>query len=858
MVTNWYSLESKEVLRELKTNENGLTHSEAIERLKKHGPNELKEVAGVNPLKIFLEQFKNFLIIILLVAAITCLFIGKFIDFILILVIVIANGIFGFVQDYKAEKSIQALKKLAAPKAKVLREGIEAEIDASEIVPGDIILLEEGEKVPADARLIQAFDLKSDESVLTGESLGEDKGIKKLKGKVPLAERTNMVFMHTNIVRGRGKAVIVSTGPHTEVGKIATQIQTIPRSKTHFQKKLGELGKKIGIMTLFICLFIFLFNFLILKTELLDTFLVAVSLAVAAIPEGLPAIVTLSLALGTTRMVKKNALVRKLPAAEALGAVDIICADKTGTITSNQMTVRKIYLGKEIEVGEKGFHPKPKGLEKLLRIGLLCNNAEIDKGDPTEKALVVSAAKFGLEKKVEEKKYKRLDEIPFSSERKLMTTVHLYKGKKFVFTKGAVSSVLKICNKIYLNGKILPLNKERKNKVLKAESEFASKALRVLGFAWKKFEGKPEKNLIFMGLQAMMDPPRKGVKDSIQACKKAGIRVIMITGDNKLTAEAIAKDIGLEGNALTGTELNTFSKEELKKKIEEISIFARIEPRDKVKVLEALKAIGHSVAMTGDGVNDAPALKASDIGVAMGLKGTDVAKESSEMILLDDNFVTIERAVKEGRIIFDNVRKFVNYLLSCNVGEVLVVFLASVFMLGLPLTAVHLLWINLLTDGMPALALGVDPGSKDIMKRKPRKKEEGIINKRIAFNIGSVGAFIGIICLLFFWFKSPSLSRAHLIEAQTVVFTALVVFELVRLQGVRSRYKLSWFSNKYLILAVIASLALQLLVLYTPINHYFGVVPLGLRDWSIILIGMAGLFGLTLVANKIGDKFFGK
>ncbi|HDD46079.1 MAG TPA: HAD family hydrolase, partial [Candidatus Aenigmarchaeota archaeon] len=689
---------------------------------------------------IFANQFKSVLILVLIVASLLALALGHTIDGILIIAIVIANAIFGFLQDYKAEKSIEALRKLASPKAKVLRNGEYKVVDAGEIVPGDIVILEMGDVVPADCRVIESENLMVDESALTGESEAVEKISHVIAKTVSLADMKNMVFMGTNVVSGRGKGVVIATGMQTEMGRIAKTLESIEEEKTPFQKELDSMGKKIGVAVVFIALLIFVLQLLASKLSLVDTFLISVSLAVAAIPEGLPAVVTISLAMGAKAMARRNALLRALPVAESLGSVDVICTDKTGTLTENRMSVKRIWVDdKFIEVrdGKFLFNGKQfysKELEMLLKIGALCNNVKHMEGkymgDPTEVALVISAEKANLRKEELEKRYTRLKEIPFSSERKMMTTVNRCGNKTFAFSKGAVEVILKKCEKILINGKIVTLSKDMKTRIIKANDSMAKEALRVLGMAYKEVKSKEnsyESNLIFVGMQGMIDPPRKEVKAAIEDCKNAGIRVIMITGDNKNTAMAIAREIGINcKDAIVGMEIENMNKEELRDIVEKVDVFARVDPIHKYRILNALKENGHIVAMTGDGVNDAPALKMADVGVAMGIRGTDIAKQASDIVLLDDNFKTIRDAVEEGRRIFDNIRKFVNYLLSSNVGEVLVLLFASLLSrfrdIPIPLTAVQLLWINLLTDGLPALALGVDPASKNIMKRPPRKK----------------------------------------------------------------------------------------------------------------------------------------
>ncbi|MBI2543615.1 MAG: cation-translocating P-type ATPase [Candidatus Aenigmarchaeota archaeon] len=866
-MVNWHSKKVEDVLEELKTGKEGLSDREAKERLLKFGRNELKETKKISPLKIFLAQFTNFLIVILIAASLLAFLVGEKFDSVLILSIVILNGVFGFVQDYKAERSIEALKKMMKTKAKVIRGGQTFVVPSSEIVPGDILVLQEGASVAADCRLVDASDVAADESILTGESVPVKKTSQVVKLASAISEMENMVFMNTTITRGRGYAVVVSTGMQTEMGKIASKLDEIIDDKTVFQKELDKVGKKIGFIVLGIAALVAFTEIVLRSSDLVDTFLISVSLAVAAIPEGLPAVVTLSLALGVTRMVKKNALVRKLPVTEELGSVDVICTDKTGTLTENKMTVRKIFFdNKTVGVSGTGYVTEgafiyndktidPKTLEKILMTGLLCNNAEIGYedhtksflGDPTEIALVVSAMKAKMDKKSMEKSYPRTGEIAFTSQRKMMTTVHKHGKEKISFSKGAPEIILGKCDRFYENGFVKRLSEEKRKQILEKNEEFAENALRVLAFAYKEGEKDPESKMIFLGLQGMMDPPRKEVGSAIASAKKSGINVIMITGDNKATAIAVGKEIGLTTReAIEGKDMEKMDDNELKERLKDVRIFARVDPSHKYRILKILRESGHIVAMTGDGVNDAPALKEADVGIAMGIRGTDVAKGSSDMVLLDDNFATIIKAVEEGRRIFDNIKKFIMYLLSANIGEVSVIFLASVIGLGLPLTAPMLLWINLVTDGMPALALGVDPASKNIMNRKPRDKKQGIMDKPMIAHILLSGAIMGLIVLGLFYYNLPDLAKA-----QTVAFTAIVAYEFVRVQTVRAQFGTNIFSNKWLITALVVSFLVQVGILYTPASSLFKVVPLTLTDWLEISAGLVAFVALTLVIGRI-------
>ena len=902
----------EDVFQELKTGGKGLTEEEAEKRLNEFGPNEIADDNKISPLRIFFEQFNSFIVYILIAAVIISAALGEKIDTIVIGIILILNAVLGFVQEYRAEKSIEALKKMASLRATVIRNGREKSLDATELVPGDIIILETGVIVPADARLIDLANLETQEAALTGESMPVKKRLDALPEKTPVADMTNMILSGTIITSGRGRAVCTATGMSTEIGKIARLIQEVKPEPTHLQKRLSELGRFLGILTIAICAIVLVGGVLIRKEPLLEMFIVAISLAVAAIPEGLPAVVTIGLALGVQRMIKRNALIRKLPSVETLGVTTVICSDKTGTLTKNEMTVKKIYAnGKIIDVTGSGYNATGsflsdgkridmKEIDYLLTIGALNNDAKLTDGevfgDPTEGALIVSAKKAGL--KIEElaNNYKRIDEAPFSSERKLMTTIHQFNGEKRAFIKGAPEIVLELCNSIYENGEIIKLSDEKKNEIHRITREFADSALRVLGFAYKTVidEGSVEKDLIFVGLEAMIDPPRVEIKTSIEKCRSAGIKVVMITGDFELTAKSIAKEIGLEGKILTGIDLD--KTKNLDEIVEDVSIYARVNPEHKIKIVEALKKKGHIVAMTGDGVNDAPALKNADIGVSMGITGTDVAKESSNMILTDDNFSSIVNAVEEGRGIYDNIRKFVEYLLSTNTGEVLTIFVAILIGLPVPLIAIMILWMNLVTDGLPALALSVDPHDKEIMKRKPRKPKEHIITKDMITKIILVGTVMMLGALWLFHFELSSVQEIkvednkivgdwsytgsyfdftknnpltdntnlnEIIEAKkdiliklpmTMTFAALVMFQMFICLNCRTEeffFRAGFYRNKYLIGAVTLSILLQILVIHTPLNIYFKTAPLTLFDWAIVIMVSATVLAAAEIYKLI-------
>ncbi len=852
-----YEKEIDDVLRQLKTNEEGLTAHEAEVRLHRDGYNELSVKNGIRKWRILIQQFTSPLVWILLAAVVISFYLQEYVDGSIIGSILVLNALLGFFQEYKAEKAIEALQKMASPKAKVLRNGKETRIESRLLVLGDIILLETGDIIPADARLLEVHNLETQEASLTGESFPIQKSTDKLSLKTPLAERNNCLYSATNVTKGHAKAVVMATGMKTEVGKIASLIKESAPGLTPLQQKLRDLGKHLTLAVIVVALVIFVAGVLQGRNAT-EMFLTALALAVAAIPEGLPAVITISLSLGVQRMVKRRALVRKLPSVETLGSVNVICSDKTGTLTHNEMTVTKMWNNnREYMLSGTGYNAKGEilfqgkvieatSLEMLFKIGVQCNNTVLEWenkernaiGDPTEAALLVSGEKGEVLRATVERREPRLDEVPFTSERKMMTTLHRVDGKMISYTKGAPEVLLNLCDKILLNGKVTRLDGEVKKAILQQNIKFAQEALRVLAFAYNEnaSKEKAEKNMIFVGLQAMIDPPRKEAIEAVKRCHSAGIRTIMITGDQRATAEAIAKQLGLKGITITGEELDVMAN--LEQKIDDIDVFARVNPEHKLRIIDALQKQGYVVAMTGDGVNDAPALKKADIGVAMGITGTDVAKEASDIILTDDNFATIVNAVEEGRAIFDNIRKFVNYLLSSNLGEIMLIFLATILSMPLPITAIQLLWVNLVTDGLPAVALAFDPAEEGIMKRKPRAAKENILSKKRSENIVVLGFLVGGLTLLLFWLYRDS----SLMKAQTIAFTTIVVLEIVRLQVIRSEYKLSFFSNWYLVAAVLSSLGLQIVVLYTPLNKFFDVVPLQISDWLVI-----GGIALTLV-----------
>jgi Ca2+-transporting ATPase len=888
----FHALEPKEVLAALDSHDRGITPEQAQLRLEESGPNELRREKGQSSLGLFLEQFRDFLIIILIAAALVSMAIGEVLDAMVILVIVVINAIVGFVQGYRAEKSLEALKKMTSPTARVVRNGEEMKIPAVELVPGDVILLEAGDRVPSDARLLEALEIRVDEAALTGESLPVDKSVEKIKAGAPLADRVNMVYAGTVIVYGKGRAVVTETGMNTELGRIASMVQATEREDTPLQKRLEVVGKQLGLMILGICAVVFVVGIIRVgptPEHITFMFLAAVSLAVAAIPEGLPAVVTMALALGTQRMAREKAVIRKLPAVETLGSCDVICSDKTGTFTKNEMTVKRIYIdGRELEVTGSGYDIDGvvldrgkavdvngfEGLATLVRGSVLCNNASLESGmgDPTELALLVLGQKASMEKRRLEESHTRVREVQFDSERKRMSTVHVCKGSSCVYTKGAAEVVLNLCDRVYQNGKAVKLTAADRRRIAEKNDELADRALRVLGIAYKeikKGEKEVEKDLVFLGLVGMMDPPRPEVKAAVESCKAAGIAVKMITGDHAVTARAIAREVGLpEGEVITGEELGRMSDEELRKRVEHISVFARVNPEHKLRIVDALKSNGHIVAMTGDGVNDAPALKKADIGVAMGITGTEVTKEAGSMILMDDNFATIVSAVEEGRGIYDNIKKFIMFLLSCNIGEVLVIFLGILLfpIKETVLMPAQILWMNLVTDGMPALALGVDPKEGDVMRRPPRPAKDRIFSGLVLKNIIIVGIVIAAGTLGVYYMYNPGFESEGQVamKAGTMAFTTIVTFELVNAFNCRSEkgslFKVGFFKNKWLLLAIGASFLLQVMVIYTPgISDAFNTVPLGLYDWAVVIVVSLSVFAAVeafkyFERNKRGTK----
>ena len=861
-----YSKNANELLNELKTNgHSGLSSAEALVRKGKYGENKLREKKKKTTIQRFFDQFKDAMILILIAAAIISFVVvcveqnwGELFEPALIVFIVILNAVMGVYQEGKAEKALDALKNMSAPHARVIRDGEEKIIDAAELVPGDIIRLEAGDFVPADARLLHSAGLKSEESALTGESVPSEKDyLADVKDGAPIGDRHNMVYSGCSITYGTATAVVTATGMDTEMGKIANMLDNEEEGQTPLQQKLTQLGKYLGIVALAACAIIFVVG-LINGIPVLEIFMTAVSLAVSAIPEGLPAIVTIVLSIGVQRMVKKNALIRKLPAVETLGGASVICSDKTGTLTQNRMTLTKAYAEGYLDP-ENISNNNTEGIKKLLMYGTLCcdgsvvfhGDEEQHIGDPTETAIVLAAHKNGMPKEELNKKYPRLAEIPFDSDRKLMTTVNRIDGKNIVIVKGAFDMMAPRC----VAGDL-----ETARKVTDAMSE---NALRVLAVAYKEIDAVPENptseelenGLTFMGLVGMIDPPRPEAKKAVAVCRKAGIKPVMITGDHVVTASAIAKELGilLEGDrAITGAELDAMTDSELDAQVENISVYARVSPENKIRIVKAWQRKGQVVSMTGDGVNDAPALKAADIGCAMGITGTDVAKGAADMTLTDDNFATIVDAVREGRGIYSNIKKVVGYLLGTNIGEVITVFMAMLLWHKTPLLSMQLLWINLVTDSLPAIALGMEAVESDVMDRKPKPKNEGIFAHGLGVRVVLQGIMFAALTLI--GFKVGENVTGTLEGGQTLAFMVLALSQVVQAFNMRSEhslFKIGMFKNHKLNWAALASTLLVALVLFTPVKAVFGLVTL---PWELYLLGV-GLILVPLVVMELSKAF---
>ena len=880
-IRHWQAFSVSEAFEKTGSAQKGLSDSEAVKRQLSSGFNELVEGKKKSAFAMFISQFEDTMILVLLAASALSAFLGHVVDAIAIAVILVLNAIIGFVQEYRAEKAIDALKKMVSPQARVFRDGVERKVAARELVQGDVIILGEGDLIPSDARLIESFALECDEAILTGESMPVKKDYSKVcPESALLAERPNLVFMGTYVSRGRAKAIVAETGMRSEIGKIATLVSEVKEEQTPLQKQLEQMGKQLAVTALAVSLLIFVTGVL-RGVNALEMFLLSVSLAVAAIPEGLPAVVTITLAIAVQRMARKNAIMRKLSAVEALGSTSVICSDKTGTLTKNEMTVRKVYVatgdfdltgsGYSLEGGfvqgnQKVSPLKNEELFLLLKTAVLCNSSLIEPagnsadvlGDPTEGCLLVMACKAGIDCQELRQENHLEFEIPFDSSRKMMTTLNSSASGTCSYSKGAPEVILEKCTSYLERGQIRPLTAEKKRLFLAKNEEFASQAMRVLAFAYVENFSKSiaEEGLTFLGLVGINDPPRPEAKHAIKQCQDANIRVIMITGDNPLTAKAIGVELGLlsfEDKVLTGRDLASLSKEELLAASKSTNVYARVSPEHKLKLVTLLKEQGYVVAMTGDGVNDAPAIKSADIGVGMGITGTDVTKEASDMIITDDNFASIVSAVEQGRIVYDNIIKAVKYLLACNFGELLVIFLAVIAGMPSPLTAIQILWMNLVTDSFPALALSVENKALDVMKRPPRPPGEKILSRNRLASILAGGLFMAVLTLVPYYYL---LSHESLAVARTIAFNTLVLQQLMFAFASRSSkysvFKLGFFSNKYLLAAVGFGIVLQLAVTNIPfLQDIFQTTTLDLSHWLIVVIAAC-----SILAVSEGAKLF--
>lgn len=841
-------IQEKEVIR-------GLTSSEAQKGLEKYGPNEIMQKKKISPIKIFLAQFNDFMVWVLIGATIISGFMGDIADAVTISIIVVINAFLGFIQEFKTEKSLDALKSLAAPTCKVLRDGNIKIVNASEVTIGDVIILETGDRVPADGAIIECNNLMVDESLLTGESVGVNKG---------LIGNSSNIFMGTTVLKGKGSFRVTQVGMGTKMGEIADDLQNIEDEKSPLRERLDSPGKILVVLCIIVCVLVTVLGVL-RGNDLGEMFLLGVSLAVAAIPEGLAAIVTVSLALGVSRMLKRKALVRKLPAVETLGCTSVICSDKTGTLTQNKMTVKEVFMNGKIYKIDDEKLPENNALMKSF---VYCNDCNYNfskenieealYGDPTETALIKLYFNDVNLLKNKVASIDRVFDIPFDSIRKMMSVIVKENGKEICYVKGAPERLINKCTHIYEDGTIKPLTHQKKTQILDSVENMSNRALRCIGGAYKennltRDEKTLENNLIFLGIAGIIDPPRPEVKEAVKKCRLAGIRPVMITGDHKNTAYAIGKDLNIvtsKDQVITGEELEKINDEELKEKVKNIRIFARVTPKHKLRIVRAFKQTGNIVAMTGDGVNDAPAIKEADIGIAMGISGTDVTKEASAMILMDDNFSTIVSAVEEGRTIYDNIRKFIRYLLSCNLGEVLTMFLASLFYLPTPMLPIQILFVNLATDGLPAIALGVDPADKDIMNQQPRDKKEGVFARGLTEKILVRGCLIGICTLLSFiggMYYGMSLETCRTMALATLVMSQL--FHVFECRSERhSIFEIKLFSNPYLVLAVLSSVIMLLSIIYVPfLRQIFHTTALGINNWLLVLFCSSVIFFINSV-----------
>lgn len=904
----WHTLSIEDTFAALETDPYGLTGAEVAKRLEKYGPNEIATEDKINWLELLFDQIKNPLVVVLIIAAVIAFLAGETIDTIVIFVVIVLNTLIGFFQEYRAEQALEALRARAAPQAEVIRcigenQCSEKNVKAQNIVPGDIIVLSAGDRAPADARLLEAVNLEVDEAMLTGESLPVRKNIEPLEGDLPVADRTNLVYGGTVVTGGRGKAVVYATGLNTEMGGIATLIQETEKAVSPIQKQTLELGKRLGFLAVLAGALILLVG-LIRGLGLDELFLFVIAAVVSMIPEGLPAVMTITLAVGVNRMAKRNSIIRKLQAVDSLGATTVICTDKTGTLTTNQMTVQQIFTcGRVFHVTGSGYSPEgefkldeepfdpqeDEALRLTLQIAALCNDSRLAqsenendsrweiRGDPTEGALVVAAKKAGLEKPALENKFPRIDEIPFDSKRKYMATFHeTPEGRVGVYLKGAPEVLLELCSRVKRDGDLQELDVKTQEDILAVNEEMAGAALRVLAVAYQEIEharleayknnlAEGREQLVFAGLLGMLDPPRPEAKEAVERCQRAGIKVIMATGDNKITGEAIAREVGIfddNGRVITGPEVERMSAEELDAVIQETVVFARVSPEHKQRIVASLQRHEEVVAMTGDGINDAPALKGAEIGVAMGITGTDVTKETAEMVLTDDNFASIVNAVEEGRVVFMNVRKVVKFLISTNVGEILTILGALVLLPAgqLIFTPVQILWVNLVTDGLLDITIALEPKEGDVMDQPPRQPDTPIINREILLIVVFVATIMAIGTLgIYFW----GLETGNSTRAQTLAFITIAMFQVFNSLNVRSRtqslFQIGPFTNKYLIAAIITSVALLFLATTVPfLQLALSTIPLNLQDWGIIFLVTSSIFFLDEIRKIIHRRIINK
>ncbi|MEM2135413.1 MAG: HAD-IC family P-type ATPase [Candidatus Jordarchaeaceae archaeon] len=891
----------EEVMKILETSPQGLTREEASRRRELYGPNKVQEVRRLSPLKLFLEQFKNALNYILILAVAISIVLGDTLDALIIIVVLLFNATLGFVQEYRSEKALEALKELSAPKTIVVREGKEREIRTEELVPGDLVILNTGDKVPADIRLITSIRLRALESILTGEAGSEEKVTGELPEDTPLVDRLNMVYSGTVITGGKGSGIVVATGMNTEVGKIAKEISVAGEEKTPLQKKISRLAIYLAVIA-FILAGIQASLAFVRGVPASNILLLALVSVIHFIPEGLIAVVTIVLVIGVRIMAKRNAIIRNLQAVETLGSATVICTDKTGTLTKNQMTVRVIYLnGEVIEVTGEGYTPigefrkngaiinpeENPNLKLFLKAMALCNDARLVSengrysivGDPTEGALVVAAAKGGVNKEKEEKENPRIDEIPFESELACMATVHEFtEEEKYVYAKGSPERMINLCNEIYIGDQVVPITDELRKQVLEVSHEFASKGYRVLGLSYRvvgssKYRLAREdcgKDLVFLGLVGMVDPPRKEVIEAIEKCKTAGIKVVMITGDHRETARAIAQEVGImtkKDLILEGRELDNIPEEEFEKIVDSVKVYARNEPRHKLRIVKALRKKGHIVAMTGDGVNDAPALKEADIGIAMGVTGTQLAKETSNMVLADDNFASIVAAIEEGRTSFNNLRRVVLYLITTSIAGGFILLSSLLLGLPIPFLPLQILWINLVTDGICDKTLAIEPRYRDVLKDPPRPPKENIVNRGVIYQIAylSIIMIIGTMCVYYFSLQSLGLSyiwRGYE-EPRTMAFATIIFFQLFNALNIRSRensiFKIGLLKNKYFAVGFFFSLILNFSIVYVPFFHQlFEITPLNIYDWLIVFLVSSSILIIEEIRKKVAPKLFTK